>query len=69
LCEAKHTLNPELIGQAVVYRELAGRAGGLVLETIVFAERADVKEREVDMVGSYYEATQKCQKYQYAGGK
>ena len=38
VCEAKLRLVPELIGQALVYRELAKAAGGHVEFTIVFAE-------------------------------
>ncbi len=38
LCEAKISLDPELIGQALVYTRLARRAGGAVRETVIFAE-------------------------------
>ena len=47
LCEAKHTLNPELIGQAVVYRQLAVRGGALVQQVFSFSERADSTMLEV----------------------
>lgn len=40
LCEAKITLSPELVGQALVYRQFALWAGAQVRETIVFAEKA-----------------------------
>lgn len=38
LCEAKLELTPELVGQALVYRQFALYAGALVRETVVFAE-------------------------------
>lgn len=38
LCEAKISLDPELIGQALVYTRFAWRAGGSVRETVIFAE-------------------------------
>ena len=38
LCEAKDELTPELVGQALVYRQFALYAGALVRETVVFAE-------------------------------
>lgn len=38
LCESKLELGPELIGQALVYRQLALRAGALVQEVYAFAE-------------------------------
>lgn len=40
LCEAKENLNPELIGQAIVYKQLALHAGAIVAEVIIFSERA-----------------------------
>lgn len=39
LCEAKIKLTPELIGQALVYRVLARRAGARVQESVIFAEK------------------------------
>ncbi len=47
LLEAKHTLNPELIGQAVVYQQLALRAGATVRDIITFSKRADDAMLEV----------------------
>jgi hypothetical protein len=38
VCEAKKSLTPELIGQALVYSELARRAGANLKDTVVFAE-------------------------------
>ena len=38
LCEAQVSFIPELIGQALVYKQFALRAGALVRETAVFAE-------------------------------
>ena len=38
LCEAKSMLNPELVGQALVYSELTRQAGADLAETVVFAE-------------------------------
>jgi len=40
LCEAKLRLTPELIGQALLYKVLAERAGAKVRSTVVFAETA-----------------------------
>lgn len=40
LCEAKLRLNPELIGQALVYGVLARRFGAQVRSTVIFAEEA-----------------------------
>ena len=40
VCEAKKVLTCELIGQALVYRALAKRAGARVQATIVLAEEA-----------------------------
>jgi hypothetical protein len=40
LCEAKVRLNPELIGQALVYGTFARRAGADVRSIMVFAETA-----------------------------
>lgn len=39
LCEAKLRLNPELIGQALVYAVMARSAGADVRATVAFAER------------------------------
>ena len=47
LCEAKRALNPELIGQALVYRELAARAGAIVRDLYAFAETGDQTMIEV----------------------
>lgn len=47
LCEAKRTLKPELVGQALVYAELARRAGAKVAETVVFAESGSPQIQEV----------------------
>ena len=47
ICEAKRVLNPELIGQAIVYTHLARKAGATVRETIVFAEIASRGMQEV----------------------
>ena len=41
LCEAKRTLSPELVGQALVYAVFAVRARAQLRETIVFAETGD----------------------------
>ena len=38
LCEAKHRLTPELIGQALVYSVFARRAGAEVRSTVIFAQ-------------------------------
>ena len=46
LCEAKVELSPELVGQALVYSEFARKAGGNLLETIVFAYSAAQNMRE-----------------------
>ncbi|MCA9471739.1 MAG: hypothetical protein MRJ96_04505 [Nitrospirales bacterium] len=40
LCEAKHDLNPEVIGQALVYSRFAIAAGGHLEKTIIFSETA-----------------------------
>ena len=40
LCEAKRRLTAELIGQALVYRSFARRAGADVRSTTIFAETA-----------------------------
>ena len=47
LCEAKVSLTPGLIGQALVYKQFALRAGALVRETVVFAEAGARSLREV----------------------
>ena len=47
ICEAKRQLNPELIGQAIVYRELAILAGATVRQTFVFAEQGDPAMQDV----------------------
>lgn len=39
-CEAKINLTPELIGQALVYKQFALHAGALVKDTIIFSENA-----------------------------
>jgi hypothetical protein len=41
LCEAKIHLNPELVGQALVYRQFALKAGALVQQVYAFSEFAD----------------------------
>lgn len=41
LCEAKARLTPELIGQALVYSELAKRAGANVEQAIVFCNESN----------------------------
>ena len=38
LCEAKLELNPEVVGQALVYRSFAIEAGATVRETVIFCE-------------------------------
>jgi len=38
ICEAKLRLTPELVGQALVYTELARRAGAKVEKTVVFCD-------------------------------
>jgi hypothetical protein len=40
LCEAKLILNPEVIGQALTYSQLALNAGAIVDEVIIFCENA-----------------------------
>jgi len=40
LCEAKVTLTPELVGQALVYKQFAIHAGASVKEVIIFCEKA-----------------------------
>lgn len=40
LCEAKEKLNPEVIGQALVYSAFARRMGANMRETIVFTQTA-----------------------------
>ncbi|MEZ5444971.1 MAG: hypothetical protein R3F45_04200 [Gammaproteobacteria bacterium] len=47
LCESKDTLNPELIGQALVYRQLAIAAGAEVREVFVFSENATSSMRRI----------------------
>lgn len=47
VCEAKQTLTPELIGQAMVNSELTRRAGANLRYTVVFAERATTALKEV----------------------
>jgi hypothetical protein len=47
LCEAKSVLNPELIGQALVYSVLAVRAHARLRGTVIFAEKAGDSLREV----------------------
>jgi len=46
LCEAKRTLTPELIGQALVYSVLAVRAQARLRGAIVFAEKGDDSMRQ-----------------------
>ena len=41
LCEAKLTLTPELIGQALVYKQFALHAGAIVKECVIFSETAN----------------------------
>ena len=41
LCEAKTTLSPELIGQALVYKQFAIHAGAIVKECVIFSETAN----------------------------
>ena len=43
ICEAKLRLTPELVGQALVYTELAKRAGAKVAKTVVFCDEANPK--------------------------
>ena len=38
LCEAKMNLTPELIGQALVYRQFASHAGAIIRKCLVFSE-------------------------------
>jgi hypothetical protein len=47
LCEAKSSLIPELVGQALVFTKLALRAHAIVKDTVVFAEIADKSMRDV----------------------
>jgi hypothetical protein len=47
LCEAKAKLTPEVIGQALVYTELAKRAGAVVCKTVVFAESGTQAMQEI----------------------
>jgi hypothetical protein len=47
ICEAKLRLTPELVGQALVYTELARRAGAKVKRTIVFYDEASPKMESV----------------------
>lgn len=49
LCEAKKDLNPEVIGQAIVYTRLALRAGANLRETVVLTERGSEPMQEVAM--------------------
>ena len=41
LCEAKITLSPELIGQALVYKQFAIHADAIVKECAIFSETAN----------------------------
>ena len=41
MCEAKTKLTPELVGQALVYRQFALDAGAKVQESFVFAETGE----------------------------
>ena len=41
LCEAKLTLTPELIGQALVYKQFVLHAGAIVKECVIFSETAN----------------------------
>ena len=43
--QAKLELTPELVGQALVYRQFALYAGALVRETLVFAEKGSASMR------------------------
>lgn len=47
LCEAKSSLTPELVGQALVYSEFARRAGANLAETIVFSESGTPQMQKV----------------------
>ena len=47
LCEAKGDLNPELIGQALVYSHFAIRAGAKLRDTIIFAENGSDSMKQV----------------------
>lgn len=47
LCEAKATLTPELVGQALVYSELARRAGAELDSTVVLSESGPPQIQEV----------------------
>ena len=41
LCEAKITLSPELIGQALVYKQFAIHAGAIIKDCVIFSETAN----------------------------
>ena len=47
LCEAKLDLTPELIGQALVYKQFAQHAGALIRSCVIFSETA--KEQMVSV--------------------
>ncbi len=47
LCEAKLTLNPELIGQAVVYSRLLRNKGANVSRVLLFCRTASADMRDV----------------------
>src|SRR5580765_8452637 len=47
LCEAKGTLTPELVGQALVYSEFARRAGARLEGTVVLSESGNAQMQEV----------------------
>ena len=40
LCEAKLDLSPELIGQALVYRQFAQHSGAIIKNCVIFSETA-----------------------------
>ena len=43
ICEAKSSLSPTLVGQAVVYKALATKAGAKVIQVNLFVEKASEK--------------------------
>ena len=47
LCEAKLDLTPELIGQALVYKQFAGHSGAIIKECVIFSETA--KEQMINV--------------------
>ncbi len=52
LCEAKLDLTPEVVGQALVYRQFISYAGATLRQTVVFSETgSDAMRRAASELG------------------